>query len=72
MVYEYDPALALHEAQRMWITGDGHIRSLEDVSAINPGWENSVLTMLALIRFHEDSANLVGIVPQNSVEESDE
>lgn len=58
MRYEYDPVLALQEAHRMFVTGDGHIRSLEQVAEINPGWENTVLTQLALLRFHRDSAKV--------------
>jgi hypothetical protein len=59
MRYTYDPILALHEAHRMIATGDNHIRPLEVVAEVNPGWENSVLTQLALLRFHED----IGALP---------
>lgn len=55
MRYACDPALALHEAHRMWATGDGNIRPVETVARVNPDWENSVLTQLALLKFHEDS-----------------
>jgi len=47
--------LALHEAYRMWVTKDTHVRSMEEVAEINPDWENTVFNLYAHLRFHEDS-----------------
>jgi len=47
--------LALAEAERMYATGDYHIRPKASVAETDLGWENDVLQAFTWIRFARDS-----------------
>jgi len=54
MRWEHDAFLAFHEANRMRATGDNRIRPLNEVSEVDPEWEQSVFTSLDYLRYLED------------------
>lgn len=55
MRFTHDGFLALREAERMFATGDFHIRPKDEIAESDEAWETDVLRAHTLIRFNRDA-----------------